>query len=175
MVRLRAVGSYHQGIIGRYAGNQCTLIAMFALAAAFLHPMANWQRADIDNALLFGNDLYSNFIDERNCQPYHVAHDELINMAPIPVQIASLQADLYPVRMHHGILFGVIGSVLPNYEAGTLNFEMALEESITMSPYALVTIGGMAVAIHGDGNNFSVFDSHARNSHGKWTSCVVAI
>ena len=96
-----------------------------------------------------------------------VAHDELINLAQILVQIASLQADLYPVHMHHGILFGVVGNVLPTYEAGTLNFEMALEESIT--------IGGMAVAIHGDGNNFSVFDSHARNSHGKCSANGLAV
>ena len=58
-------GTFHQGILGKYAGHQCTVIALFALAVAFLQPMSLWQTADVNNALLFGNDLYTHFIDNQ--------------------------------------------------------------------------------------------------------------
>ena len=48
---LSARGSFHQGMIGRYAGNQCTIVALFALAALFLQPSNFWTGTDVDNVL----------------------------------------------------------------------------------------------------------------------------
>ena len=51
-----------------------------------INPFDIWQPADINNTLLCGNNLYTNFTDEQNTRHYFLANDELLDLAEIVVE-----------------------------------------------------------------------------------------
>ena len=109
---MHAMGTIHQGVVGKYAGNQCTVIALFALAAAFLHPVSLWQSQAIGTAIISGNLAYTNYIDQQHVLPYHLAQDELASFSTIPVRYPTFNSFIsyvHLVNTNSGAFYGVIG------------------------------------------------------------------
>ena len=139
------------------------MIALFALAYSFCVPINIWDTADLNYAILTGNDLYTRFIDNHGSRPYFLAHDELADVPDIAIERRQIRTAVNVRDIEHGFLYGIVGNYDPVYEAGALHFEMAIARAFTKSQYALVTVGGITLAVIFNDGNYYIFDSHARN------------
>ena len=135
----------------------------FCLAYSFCVPINIWDTADLNYAILTGNDLYTRFIDNHGSRPYFLTHDELADVPDIAIERRQIRAAVNVRDIEHGFPYGIVGNYDPVYQAGALHFEMAIARAFTRSQYTLVTVGGITLAVIFNDANYYIFDSHARN------------
>ena len=150
---------------GKYAGNQCAVIALFALAAAFLHPINTWQSSNIENAILSGNDAYTRYIDQQNLQPHYIAQDELLAFNVLPVTNGFSRVNVHVTNIHHGLFYGIIGQG-SDISFASSDINHAIQTASEISPNLLLTVASSTIAVINDNNGYYIFDSHARDSTG---------
>jgi len=157
----RCRGSFHQGQIGIFAGNQCTMIAFYALALSLIVPCAHWDSDVIDFSLIEGDRLYTDTIlSSFNGHPTHLMHQDLQSMSQLSVLQHTISSEIIEDQFA-----GVVGFVgLP----GTIGVDLpvALQTAFQISNQALFTAGGTTIGLIQTENGVFLFDSHSRNENG---------
>ena len=160
------LGSCHQANIKtgqmewEIGGTQCTVIALAALLLACRTGPDCWTNNSIDHILVEGDGLYRHIIDT-----FHNGnHSQLLGADDLPSQVSIFESTF--ALDFHTTLFGIIGAPAnPNFNMITIND--AIHSSLQVSHYIIATMNGQTIATFASGNQFHVFDSHARNAFGE--------
>ncbi len=161
----RAVrGFMHQGQVGRNRGFQCSAIALFALAVAFLQSPHTWTSTDVDSIVLEGNALYDVVLGSN--APYHLNHDDLTTLNGISMHHYGL-TDPLQFELDIGQIYGVVG-MPTDIDSHSLSIEDALHSAFITSSNVLATFDELSIAIVlQPGYGYAIVDSHARNLQGR--------
>lgn len=149
-----------------YRGNQCTMIAFYALAFAFLVPCFDWSSNTMDSIMWNGDRLYSGYIDNfMNGNPEHLAHDQLEILHQV-----SVGGTLVLPNLMTGLFFGVVG-ISPGADSIGSSLSSAIASASEISNGLLLTLGDVSVAVMVVGEDFFLFDSHSRDVNGELSEC----
>lgn len=129
-------GNFSQGLPWfKYAGMQCTGIALFAIASIFLsnHFGTNtvYHPETLDNFVIQGDALYNSIIDAMyQGQAQYLSHHEI----PQSFEVSSynLQA-----QVHTDLFYGVVGYSGQRH-LGSVDLDTAMQSAFQISPYCNV-------------------------------------
>ena len=161
----RVAGTCHQGypyFTDRFAGRQCTVIALVALAFAFMRAGQLWQTRDVDDIVREGHQRYIEIISFSNVGLRNLQHNEVPRFLHQFMGDADLDISVLP-----NSVYGIVGQE-GNTDSGSVGFDLALRQSFQRTPSVLATFSEYTVAIFYDQirNVFMLYDSHACNADG---------
>ena len=162
-MQLRCCGSFCQGSMpSKYPGFQCTMIALFALAFAYLKPCTEWNMMTMNSIVQDGNSLYTAYVDNyMNGIPQFLAHDQLDILNDVQIYGSIVQP-----TVHSNLFYGAVG-VDPDPTSLAVNLNDALEIAFQLSNHVLITVSDFTVGAIAQNGQFYIFDSHARNHLGQ--------
>ncbi|KAK6168715.1 hypothetical protein SNE40_019901 [Patella caerulea] len=156
------LASYHQGnpLFGRFSGSQC--VAMSAMSTLFtkVKPLESWNRADLDNILIAGNELYASLQSMASINKRYILVSELPDKIEKFGKIFSLNIS---EQSYVGLFWSRNASGIDDI---VMNLFEALQTSLLMHGSCFVTFGGNTFAVMKHLNTFFIFDSHSRSNRG---------
>ena len=160
---LQCFGGFCQGSMSsKYAGFQCTMIVLYALAFAFLTPCNEWNTMTMNTVLHNGDRMYTSYIDNyMSGMPQFLAHDQL----HIVHNVELLGHVLQPT-VHSNLFYGAVG-INPDVDSLAAILNNAFETAFQLSSYVLITLDELTIAVVSQNGQFFLFDSHARNQIGQ--------
>ncbi|KAK6167006.1 hypothetical protein SNE40_021119 [Patella caerulea] len=156
------LASYHQGnpLFGRFSGSQCVAMSAMSMLFTKVKPLESWNRADLDNILIAGNELYASLQSMASINKRYILVSELPEKIEKFGKIFSLSiAD----DSYVGLFWSRNASGIDDI---VMNLFEALQTSLLMHESCFVTFGGNTFAIMKHLNTFFIFDSHSRSDRG---------
>ncbi|KAK6165196.1 hypothetical protein SNE40_023581 [Patella caerulea] len=156
------LASYHQGnpLFGRFSGSQCVAMSAMSMLFTKVKPLESWNRADLDNILIAGNELYASLQSMASINKRYILVSELPDKIEKFGKIFSLSiAD----DSYVGLFWSRNASGIDDI---VMNLFEALQTSLLMHESCFVTFGGNTFAIMKHLNTFFIFDSHSRSDRG---------
>lgn len=155
------LGNMHQGchIFSPFSGMQCTAMALIALLTFFSRGHLNrpeFSPQEVDSILFQGNRFYGELSENLGMIRY-LSHVDL----PSTVTFNNRN---FRLQFLHDVYYGVIDRNV-NTLVGQTSFFEAIEQSSRLTPYHLLTIDQLTVALYLSpmSSSFYVFDSHERD------------
>ena len=160
--QLIAKANFHQGNVryGTPCGKQCTCNVLNFLIKSLHTNVTTWDTKTMNTALDQGSTMY------RNLQQDATSSYFMISQLPQQLQI---EEDTYTIS-HETELSGILS--VDNTNPSILQYSLldALLNSFALQSTLFITIGNHApsytMGLLHQNNNFFIFDSHSRNSHG---------
>ena len=138
------------------------MIALYALAFAFLTPCNEWNTVRMNSILHSGDAMYTAYINNyMNDIPQFLAHDQLHIVHNIDLLGHMLQP-----TVHSNLFYGAVG-VNPDVGSLAATVSNAFETAFQLSSYVLITLNDLTIAVICENGQYFLFDSHARNHFGE--------
>ncbi|XP_063442041.1 uncharacterized protein LOC134722357 [Mytilus trossulus] len=152
-------GSFHQGDIrfGLNSGKQCVANCCSALAFSKLKDLTYWDQKYLDKVLIYGNDLYSR-VSGNN---HHLLISDLPTILDISGKLMEMtlkESISAVIDTSETIDFSEFGNSLP--------LDQALQESLVDYDACFICAYDTSFLALKHGQDFFLFDSHARNEFG---------
>ncbi|MEW8561119.1 MAG: DUF6570 domain-containing protein [Candidatus Thiodiazotropha sp.] len=169
----RVSGTCHQGyphFTDRFAGRQCTVIALVALCFASIRQGNLWQAKDIDGIVAEGHQRYIEIIRFGNSGLRNLQHNEVPRYIHRFMGIADVDIEVRP-----NSAYGIVGHE-GNLYSGSVAFELAIAHAFNATPSVLATFSEYTVGLFFDAVRgiYGLYDSHACNSDGLTSADGVA-
>ena len=161
------IGNFHQGnSMFQYAGVQCTVIAIFALATIFLSSSFCIHIWIIGGLMILTTLFGMETIFMRDCLPRGNLH-HTHNYSELPDEM-YVHGNRIRSRVYHDIFYGLAIYTTSTDEsfysnAGDVSLYNAIATGFQISNFMLITFDSYTIAGFQYGNNIYVFDSHALN------------
>lgn len=159
-------GGYHQGSIHKFkadsVGRQCTANAAVAIVMCSLKDPHLLTKSNIETVLQIGDKVYRKSIETRP----KVSRDEVNHMylnaleLTKEISVGSSKRKIFIETASVGHLF--------EERLGCLNLEDRLHTFLEADRAGILTANSISIAIGRQNGRFWMFDSHGRNSEGKF-------
>jgi hypothetical protein len=167
-------GQCHQGypyFTDKFAGRQCTVMALVALCFAYLNPGTDWHRNDINCAIVEGHQRYIENIESIGIGIRNLQHNEVPRYFHGFMGLGDVEVD---ADSHS--FYGVVGKEA-DHDAGAVPFQTAIRQSFLQSDFMLATFSEYTIALfyNRQRNMYSLFDSHSCDDNGCTSNNGVAV